>query len=243
MAALMAELTPPPVRSPVRFAAVAAIGLVLIGGATAAVVARPDAPPPPVKDSAKELVEKINKLEDERRQLLKVIADDKAKLSDYEVVKKKLEDKEEEIHDLVDQVTLLRQQQQQARPMVRPPADKQITASIQGAYGNVEGCFLEWEDRADVFGSNGKPELVRDANLLVELSVAPDGHAYNQKARGIDSVSLQLCVADALARLAYPRGPDHSDLQVQVLWTGRVLTMTGSIVSHRPPSSSNLEGI
>jgi hypothetical protein len=157
-------------------------------------------------------------------------------------VKQKLEDKEEEIHDLVDQVTQLRQQQQ-ARPMVRPPQDKQIVAAIQGAQGPVEGCFMEWEERADVFGSNGKPELVRDAELMVELGVAPDGHAYGQKAKGIDSPSLQLCVADAIARIQFPHGPDHSDLQVQVLWTGRVLTMSGAIVSHRPPSSSNLEGI
>ena len=85
--------------------------------------------------------------------------------------------------------------------------------------------------------------LIRDAEMVVNLSVAPDGHAYNSKAKGIDSPSLQLCVADALARTVYPRGPDHSDLQVQVLWTGRILTMTGSIVSHRPPSSSSLEGI
>ena len=82
-----------------------------------------------------------------------------------------------------------------------------------------------------------------DADMVVEVSVAPDGHAYNQHARGVDSVSLQVCVADAVAMIRYPKGPDHSDLHVQIAWVDGNLAMTGTIVSHRAPSSSSLEGI
>jgi serine/threonine protein kinase len=244
MAALMAELTPPQKRSPAKFAAVAAIGLVLVGGATAAVVARPEPPPPQVKDSTKELVEKINKLEGDIKILRKQLAEGRiTHVQEIETLKQQLDQKQEQVDQLTEKVAQLRVQMVQGTQQARPRQDKQIVDSIQGAFGPVEGCFIEWEERADVFGSNGKPELIRDAEMVVNVSVAPDGHAYNSKAKGIDSPSLQLCVADALARTVYPRGPDHSDLQVQVLWTGRILTMTGSIVSHRPPSSSSLEGI
>jgi serine/threonine protein kinase len=247
MAALMAELTPPPQRSPVRFAAAAAIGLVLIGGATAAVVARPDPkvdPQPLEEETVKQLIEEINKRDIEIKKLRLELANGDVKhVQEIEKLKAELDQKQEEVQQLEDKVAQLRVQMVQGTPPARPRQDKQIIDAIAGAQGPVEGCFMEWEERADVFGSNGKPELVRDAELVVELGVAPDGHAYGQKAKGIDSPSLQLCVADALARIQYPHGPDHSDLQVQVLWTGRTLTMTGAIVSHRPPSSSNLEGI
>ncbi len=243
MAALMHELTPPPQRSPARFAASALIGLVLVGGATAAVVTRPDPGPPPVEDSAKELVEKINKLEDERKILLGIIADKNKKIEDYDTLVKQLDDKEEEIHDLVEQVTQLRQQQQQAKAPSHLRIDRQMTEAIQAAQKNVLGCFGEWDERADVFGSGGKHQVVTEADLIVELSVAPDGHAYNPKARGVDSVSLKLCVADAIAGVQFPTGVDHSDLEVQVAWAGGNLRMTGAVVSHRAPSSSTLEGI
>ncbi|HUJ57057.1 MAG TPA: protein kinase, partial [Kofleriaceae bacterium] len=76
MSALLGELVPPPQRSPARFAAVAAIGLVLVGGAAAAVATRPDKPPPqlPIENNAVQvLIDKINKLETERKQLLKIV--------------------------------------------------------------------------------------------------------------------------------------------------------------------------
>jgi serine/threonine protein kinase len=247
MSALMVELTPPPVRSPVRFAAAAAVGLVLVGGATAAVVARPQ---PRMASSENDtatldkLIAEINQRDAEIKKLRHLIANGEIKhVQEIEKLKQELDQKQEEVQQLTDQVTQLRVRQVQGMPPLHARQDKQIVDSVQGAFGSVEGCFLEWEERADVFGSNGKPELVRDAELVVEVSVAPDGHAYGQKAKGIDSPSLQLCVADALGRIVFPRGPDHSDLRVQVLWTGRTLTMTGAIVSHRPPSSSNLEGI
>jgi len=217
---------------------------VLVGGATAAVVTRPEPAVPQVKDSTKGLVEKINKLEGDIKVLRKQLAEGRiTHVQEIETLKQQLDQKQEQVDQLTEKVAQLRVQMVQGTPPARPRQDKQIVDSIQGAFGPVEGCFIEWEERADVFGSNGKPELIRDAEMVVNLSVAPDGHAYNSKAKGIDSPSLQLCVADALARTVYPHGPDHSDLQVQVLWTGRILTMTGAIVSHRPPSSSSLEGI
>jgi serine/threonine protein kinase len=242
MAALIHELTPPPQRSPLRFAAAALIALVLLGGATAAVMTRPKPAPPPPEDNASELVDRLNKLEDERKQLIRIISEKDKRLEDYDHIKQELEAKEQQIHELVDQVTQLREQQVQGRPPAPPSQDPKIIAAIQGAQGDVEGCFREWDDRALAFGS-AKTLLFTDADLVVDFSVAPDGHAYNQKARGVDSPSLDLCVADALAGIQYPHGPDHADVQVAVAWAAGNVKMTGRVVSHRAPSSSTLEGI
>jgi serine/threonine protein kinase len=245
MAALMHELTPPPQRSPVRFAAVAAVGLILVGGATAAVVTRPSptSQQPYVDGTLEKLVSEINKRDAEIKELRRQLTEGQVKhAQDIEQLKTQLDQKQQEVQQLVDQVAQLRLQMVQGRPPARPPQDPQIIAAIQGALGNVEGCFKEWDDRALAFGS-AKAVLFTDADLVVEFSVAPDGHAYNQRARGVDSPSLTLCVADALASLQYPHGPDHSDLQVQVAWAAGNIKMTGRIVSHRAPSSSTLEGI
>jgi hypothetical protein len=245
MAALMHELTPPPQRSPMRFAAAAMIGLVLVGGATAAVVTRPSpsGPTPYVDDTLGKLVSEINKRDAEIKELRRQLTDGQVKhVQEIEQLKTRLDQKQQEVQQLVDQVAQLRVQQAQGRVPPRPPQDPQIIAAVQGAQGNVEGCFMEWDDRALAFGS-AKTLLFTDADLVVEFSVAPDGHAYNQKARGVDSPSLTLCVADALARIQYPHGPDHSDLQVQVAWAAGNVKMSGRIVSHRAPSSSTLEGI
>ncbi len=244
MAALVHELQPPAQRSPARFAVAAGIGLLLIGAATAAVMSRPDPPhrvDPQEEQTVRVLIDEINKKDTEIKELRKkLVAVNNA--NEVEKLKKELDEKQEEIDALTDQVTQLRVKSAEGKPPPRPPQDKQILAAIQGAQGNVEGCFMEWDDRAGVFGS-GKPQLTHDADLVVELSVAPDGHAYNQRARGEDSVSLQICVADAIAGIRFPRGPDHTDLQVQVAWAGGNLAMSGSVVSHRAPSSSSLEGI
>jgi serine/threonine protein kinase len=249
MGTLMHELTPPQERSRVRFAAVAAIGLVLVGGATAAVVTRPASNPPPVQDGRDEqiralddkikvLEEKVKRFEKEHQQLLQTISDKNKSLEDYARVQQELESKDQQIHDLVEQITQLRAQQaHQAAPV-----DHALVAAIQAARNNVLGCFPEWVERAGISGSN-KTAIVDEADLIVTLSVAPDGHAYNAKARGMESASIPLCVADALERVGFPKGSDHSDLEVQVAWAAGNLAMTGRVLSHRAPSSSTLEGI
>ena len=245
MATLMHELTPPPQRSPARFAATALLGLVLVGGATAAVVTRPTpaAQQPYVDDTLEKLVSEINKRDAEIKELRRQLTEGQVKhVQDIQALKDQLDQKQEEVQQLVDQVAQLRVQMVQGRPTAAHPQDPQIVAAIRGAQSNIQGCFKEWDDRAFAFGS-AKQLLFTDADLIVDLSVAPDGHAYNQKARGVDSVSLTLCVADALAGVQYPSGPDHSDLQVQVAWAAGNVKMTGRIVSHRAPSSSTLEGI
>ena len=247
MAALVHELQPPAQRSTARFAVAAAIGLVLVGGATAAVMSRPEPPrhiDPQEDETIRVLIREINDRDDQIKKLRKQLIDHPLSEAEVQQLKKQLDEKQNEVEKLTDQVTQLRLQQTtaQGNPPPRPPQDKQILAAIQGAQGNVEGCFMEWDDRAGVFGS-GKPQLTHDADLMVDLSVAPDGHAYNQRAHGEDSVSLQICVADAIAGIRFPRGPDHTDLQVQVAWAGGNLAMSGTVVSHRAPSSSTLEGI
>ena len=191
----------------------------------------------------KSQIDEINRRDAQIKELRKRLVEGQMKAEEVEKLKKQLDEKQDEVRQLTDQVTQLRVQQVQGRPPPRPPQDKQILAAIQGAQGPVQGCFEEWDDRADVFSGSAKPLLSHDADLIVDISIAPDGHAYNQRARGVDSVSLQVCVADAVAMIRYPKGPDHSDMQVQIAWVDGNLAMTGTIVSHRAPSSSTLEGI
>jgi len=237
MSVLLGELTPPPERSPVRYAAVALVSLLLIGGATAAawMMRTPSEHRVEGDDvrAIKPLLDRIRVLEAETKHLRDTLLT-MPKPDEVDRLKQELVEKDGQIHALVDKVTELRQQQER-RAQGPAPAQRstQVIAAVQGAQGDVEGCFAEWAERTP-----GK-----DADLLVKLTVAPNGAGGDALASGTDSESLRVCVAAAIARIHYPRGPDRLDLEVPVAWTEGNLAMTGRVVAYHEAASGTLDGI
>jgi hypothetical protein len=114
-----------------------------------------------------------------------------------------------------------------------------VLAAIEDARRDVDGCFLEWVERAD---SEHRP-LDGDAELAVDLSVTPDGVGHSAKAKGMESPSLMMCVESALGRVHYPHGKMQLDLNIAVQWSGdgQQLNMTGRVVGQHEASGRNLD--
>ena len=254
LAAMIGELTPPPQRSPARFLAMSVVALLLVGGATAAVMgSRPSltrAMDQPDNETVRVLVEHINQLESEVKQLRKKVLDGDLKhendIRDVERTKALMVEKENEIEKLVDEVTKLRIKQVVPKSPVTVQSFA-VTGAITSAQHDLEGCFDEWASRptfeAVGQGSN-KPRSV-DSDVMVRLAVTSEGIGNSAKATGTDadkSPSLKFCVESAIARIHYPTGPENLDLEVDVNWTAPdLVAMSARVVGHHEATRSTLD--
>ena len=232
LATLMQELTPPPQRSPIKFVAVAAVGALLVTIATAAVMTRPDTPVHRVPINDDPIVERLR--DDLRRaqarieELQDIIINDKER-SDQEIkrLKDQVYEKQEEVRELMEKIVKLRK-----RPNA-PPAvvSREVTASLMSVHRDIEGCFDEWAERAHLEQPRGAGSPTpRDADVVVELEITPEGIGHDVKAKGHDSPSVKVCVEGAITRVHYPRGPDNLRVRVDIMWSAGILNMTGRIV-------------
>jgi serine/threonine protein kinase len=248
MASLMNELTPPQQRSPVKYIAMAAIGALLVTGATAAVITsqRPDTirlPEPGTEQEIKVLYGEIQKknrlIEDLQNQLGKQKIESGEEL---EKVKKELDEAIDDTKKLQDEIVKLRAKQvPNARPIVAEITSKQVTEAIEAVRGSIEFCLSDVDSRA--LSTEGAPKN-RQINAVVYLSTKPSGEAFDMKATGLEySPGAKLCVEDALKRVAYPKGSDVLDVRVTVSWTAGNLVMAATVVGQHEPTGSNLNGI
>ena len=249
LSALVHELTPPPQRSPVRFIAAAALGALLVGGAAAAMMARPGAPTridPPDERAVKLLIDEINRRDQEIKVLRKKIAEGIKDREELVAVKRMLDETQDQVRQLEDQVIVLRAKQVQGsvKPVVLGVKSRDVTEAIQSVQGSIQGCFDEWAERAHLEQPRGAgapiPLRVRDADVVVLLSVTPEGIGHDASAKGMDSPSARLCIESALAQVRYPKGAEALDVRIDIAWLGGNLDMTGRIVGHRATTGSNL---
>jgi serine/threonine protein kinase len=261
MAALVSELTPPLERAPGRGIAFAVVGLIVIGVATAAVMASHDHEVVQ-SDHNDEIVHvmigQISELEKSNKQLRKQLLErDMQHGVDVEQIrhdKEQLEANDELIHQLTDKVTAIRMDRAAPKPLLQA---KNVIAAVGTAQHDLEGCFDEWAERPSDSKDVGRPNALRtnDSDVLVALRVAPDGTAMPltdihgdpltemingiampvvAQAKGPDtdrSISLKFCVEHALAGVAYPKGPEIVDLEVAVTWTAPNIINTSARVT------------
>ncbi len=237
MAALIAELAPRPERSRFKVGAVVLAAALLVGGAAAAVLIRP-APGPltqPMQDSAtKELLNRLNTSEMQRRALLEEVKRGRA---DHETVIRlsaEIVEKDAEIHGLLDQVTKLEVKGAVPVKPVKPAPPSQsalVVASIDAAEGPLEGCFEEWQER----------EPKKDADMIVRLSVSPDGIGHSASASGPDSPSLKFCTQAAISSLQFATGPEQLDVEVALSWSAGSLSHSARVVGHHEAKRSTLD--
>jgi hypothetical protein len=105
----------------------------------------------------------------------------------------------------------------------------QFTNALDDAQGPVEGCFVEWQERSNT----------PDAEMIVRLTVNPDGLGHSASASGPDSPSLRFCVTAALTNqslVKYPTGRDQLEVEVRIQWSAGLLTMQPRVVGRRTVS-------
>jgi len=246
LAAMITELTPPVERATTRFAAVAIFGLLIVGGATAAVMAshrETKLVPEHDEETVRLLIDQINRLETEVRQLRKRVLErdvmHEQDLKELEHEKEILTEKETQIATLVDQVTKLRIDKVVPKSGAATQSVR-VTQAIVTAQHDLEGCFDEWAGRplsAEAVGATTaqKPRPT-DSDVVVTLSVTPDGVGNAALAKSEDtdrSPSLKFCVESAIARVKYPPGPETLELSVSVAWAAPdMVNMSARVVGH-----------
>jgi serine/threonine protein kinase len=244
LAALIGELTPPVHHARGRTLAFAVVALVVLGGATAAVLAsrghETRAPEPHDIETVHVLYNRINQLEGEIKELRKRLLErDLAHEDDIKSLqrdKELLVAKEAEINSLFEQVTNLRIAK--AVPHVVSQSSRVVTA-VATAQRDLEGCFDEWASRpltAESIGHGSALGRANDSDVIVTLRVAPDGTTSDAEAKGEDadrSPSLKLCIESAIARVAYPSGTEALDLEVDVVWAAPDIINTSARVTGR----------
>ncbi len=144
--------------------------------------------------------------------------------------------KDQEIHGLLDQVTKLETKGTVpvVKSIVKPVAPSQSTlviAAIDAAEGPLEGCFNEWQER----------EPNREAEMLVRLSVSPDGIGHSASASGPDSPSLKFCVQAAVSSLRFPIGSEQLDVEVKLGWAAGSLSHSARVVGHHEGAKATLD--
>jgi serine/threonine protein kinase len=246
MASLMHELTPPPQRSPMKFIAVAAVGALLVTGATAAVITsqRPDLPrriEARDEGAIKLLYDEIRKKDEQIAILKETVAQGIRDKEQLVIVTKQLDEAQEEAKILTEELIRRRAEQTNAKPLLAAITGKQVTQAIEAVRGSVEFCLSDVDSR--VMSTEGAPKN-RQIDALVRLSTTPSGTAFDMKTTGLEySPGAKLCVEDALKRVAYPKGSQVLELRVTVSWTAGTLVMNATVVGQHEPTGSNLNGI
>ncbi len=226
MAALISELVPPPARAPMRYAVVGAIAVVAVGTAAAAFLTRAprDSAQPTRSRDLSFLITKLNAIEAERRHLLQII-EQQPTVAQLQELQTKLTAAEETIHMLVAQIQTTEAASLVTRPAApRPPSFSELAAgSMAAVHRDLEGCFIEWNER-----EQGQA----DFRYLVVLQ--PIGVPEKvTKIRGPDSVSLDLCVHDNIARVRFTPAEDQLELYIDVGWGSGLLTTSGRVIGWR----------
>jgi serine/threonine protein kinase len=247
MSALMQELTPPPQRSPMKFIAVAAVGALLVTGATAAVIT--SRRPEPIQRIEPHTEQEIRLLYEEMQKKNKLIEELQAQLGqqriqsgeELEEVKQRLDAALDDTKKLQDEIIKLRAKQVANSPLVAAITSKQVTEAIQAVRSSISVCLGDVDGR--VLSTEGAPKN-RQMDAAIRLSTTPSGTAFDVEASGLEySPAATLCVEDALKRVAYPKGTDILEIQVAISWKAGTLAMTANVVRQHEPAGSNLNGI
>jgi serine/threonine protein kinase len=245
MGALIDELVPRPVRSPVRYAGFAVAAILLVGG-TIAAIGGPPPPPPPDHTTVQRFLDEKARLQAEIDDLQRKLTQQQVDRTELERLRQALKQKEEEIQRLTDIVSKLEtpkvaELKKPTKPAAPPQAATVIDA-IAAAQGPIEGCFSEWSER-----TRGTRDEVSEATLIVGFTVTPDGagtmtkilstpdeHPVSQPDDGVAGRSvLELCVSEQFVRVRFPPGPEQLEIEASAHWTSSErVKLSAKVVGH-----------
>jgi hypothetical protein len=221
----------------------------MVGGSTAALLARtPPAPAPPPADHT--LEQRLITLEHERTELLAELQ--RLKQADQEAVHQlaiALQEKDDEIRRLsetVSQLQVSRVRIAGAAKKLARPSIQLISEALVATQGPVAGCFTEWSQR-----NAGTRDEVSEATLVVGLMITPGGTGVMERIvstpdhhpateNGIPGRSvLEFCVSEQVAGARFAPGAEQLEVEVAVHWSLGQIAMFPVIVGHRPVSAAS----
>ncbi len=229
MSTLISELVrPAPVRATARYAALS-LGLLVVLGGTALFTRRaPSDQGQPVDTTVQPLIDELNDLTRARQRLMNEVYQLRKNTDELRILRTQLAEKDRQIQELTDKVIELKKASNTTPPAPRRPAQSmEVTSAMAAAQYDLEGCFQEWNERVD-----GPADML--LNMVINqagAATAPPGKPKVQT--GPDSLSLRLCVWEAIARVKYPPGPDILDLEITVGWNRGMVSMAPRVVDRR----------
>ena len=244
MGALIDELEIRPRRSPLRYAGLVTAATLLIGGTTAAVVAQQRAPSERPTDftTLDGLVADRDRQEAEIQRLSVALGRANARIVELESERATSADKDAEIARLGGVVTQLQTALQAARARLARvgPAPALASDPLDPAVVAIRGCFVEWDDR------NGDARDVgADATIVAVVTVTPDGRGTMPRivrtpddhppVPGSDTPGmslLEMCVADQVGRLKFPRSSEELEVEETIRWSAGKLALAPKIIGH-----------
>jgi hypothetical protein len=226
MAALIAELTPPPVRAPRRMVAAIGVAVLAMGAAGAAVLSRGRDELPVAKEQ--QFRQRIQELEAERDALVqRAIADGSLR----EEMRKAIQKKDQQIQELLAAEAPPAADMEfppvvVAKRPAKPPPDVGLAVvnGLRASAGILTGCFAEWSERY--------PD--RAAELTVRMTVAPNGSRHTVDAVGVDDSALPICVADAVKSVPVPAPGVVLRLAIDVSYAGGAIAIEPHVVGVDP---------
>jgi hypothetical protein len=236
MATLVGDLQPPVPRATMRNLMFASVGFLLIAGTATAMLWRPEEPEliePADKKGVQPLIDRINTLDRERRWLLTQLDNQGKNEERIRVLTEEIVTKDNQIRELVkkvEEVTNPKPKPQPPRP-AGPSQATLVTGAFQQAHGDLEGCFVEWNEREK-----------GDADMLVRMTVGADGIGHSSITHaGPESPMLRLCVSESIGRVKFPPGPETLDLDVFVHWDAGIISVSPRVTGRRKMSPSTFD--
>ncbi len=245
MAALLVELTPPPVHRVRRTWAAVAAGVALAaGGAAAATLMRGEDTSRTAELERKldALIAERDALNDQLERLINAPTGMKATRQQVAQLEQALAERERKIAELEQVVRASAVPPPDAAPRVRPaPAvdagppppkaldDWAFAKAIGAVEGRIRSCLSELAER--------KP----DQNVaVVTLNVSPDGQVLGTTARGLPGSFTPECVMDAVRAAVFPPSTGITLGEVRMIITddGQLDSLTARVTGARAPGDT-----
>ena len=239
MGALIDALEVRPRRSPLRYAGLATLATVVVGGTTAAVVAQQRTPAEQPHDfmSIDELLAKLDHQTTEIQKLNDELERARAEITGFEQERASARDKAGEIDRLNGVIAQLQAAIQAAKARAARTGQLPVLVSdpMDPALLAIRGCFFEWNDRN-----------ASDATIVVAVTVSPDGTGSSPRIvstpdqhatpAGDDAGGmsmLEMCVSEQVRRLRFPRSSAELEIEETLRWSQGRVSLSPRIVGHR----------
>jgi outer membrane murein-binding lipoprotein Lpp len=241
MAALLVELTPPPVHKSRRTWAAVVAGVALAGGGAAAATLMRGEDTSRVEELEKKitvLIEERNRLQEEIEAAKRSAGQGIAKIKELQ---KEIAEKDREIQELAEELKLSAVPPPDAAPRPPPPPridagpppprgldDVAFNRAILPIQGQIESCMGEWIER--------KPD--REGLLVVSVNVGPDGTVRGTTTRGLTEGFTPECVSGAIKQAVFPSATAMTSGEVRVVIVpGQPVQITTRTTGARDPGS------
>ncbi|HET9623395.1 MAG TPA: protein kinase [Kofleriaceae bacterium] len=249
MAALIEQLGAVPHRPSARYLGFAVTAVLVLGGTTAAMLAKQPRPlpPPPDQTVIQKLIDEKHGLEREigrlRTELAQRVDLDRHRITEIE---ESLRAKEAVIQELT--ITVNELQTFKTRAVRAVDAGKQparpspamLSDALAARRAPVLGCFEEWAQRNPVAQATLVVGLMVDSDgraTTPRILSTPDSHPVTDD--GVQGRSeLEFCVSEQVAAAQFPAGFETVEIEVAARWAPGTIQMLPAITGAHPADAA-----